>query len=187
MNVHAEESRKRMVNGSVQIVRPEREDYVAMAEILVSGWRTSYRDIVSDVYLETLSAEHACEEMLDNKKGNAFFVAKIENKTVAFCRYSLTIPMEKQDGFDGTISELYVNPELKHKGIGSILFEQVMRDFERNGNHAVLLGCFSANTPSLQFYEKMGGKAVYEKDLVIGGEAYSTTFFRFELKCDTKS
>lgn len=165
----------------IDIRRPGQDDYAVMANILVDGWRVAYKDIVADDYLQNLSTEHFCRRMTENKKDNAFLVAKANDEVVAFCRYSLHLPSDEQNGFDGAISVLYVKPDLKHNGIGTKLFKCVMQDFKQNGNSCVILGCFSQNSPSLAFYEKMGGKFIYEKDIEIGGVAYSTAFYQFKL------
>ena len=130
---------------NIIIRKPKKEDYAAMARILVDGWRCAYKNIVEDEYLDNLSVEKICKRYTENKKGNAFLVAEVNGEVAAFCRYSLSIPAEDRDGFDGTISEIYVKPDLKHGGIGTVLFNNVLQDFRKNGNSCVILGCFSKN------------------------------------------
>lgn len=150
-----------------------------MAEILVRGWQTAYKGIVDEVYLQSLSSRQFCARMVENKKNNQFLVAEINGEVVAFCRYSLQIPPETQGDFDGTISELYVKPELKGRGIGSALFQAVLEDFKCHGNRCVVLGCFSKNYPFLAFYEKMQGKLIGEDSIALGGKSYPMNLYQF--------
>ena len=67
----------------------KKEDLKAVSEIVVSGWRTAYKGIIDDDYLNSLSVEENYKRRLEDYKENGFIVAELNNEIVGFCRYTL--------------------------------------------------------------------------------------------------
>ncbi len=57
-----------------------------------------------------------------------------------------------------------------------------MKDFKINGNKRIILGCFKENYSSRAFYEKMGGKAVFERVKARGDKKYPEVFYKYIVK-----
>ena len=58
----------------------------------------------------------------------------------------------------GTINNLYVLVEYRHKGIGKQLMQTMMNSFREKGIETFELYAFSNNVDALKFYEKLGFK-----------------------------
>ena len=158
----------------------KKEVLMQVAEIVVNGWKTAYKGIIDDEYLDSLNVEKKYEKRLKDYEENGFIVAEMNNEIVGFCRYTLDNLFSKQiKEIDGEICAIYVKPELKRKGIGRKLFEYVMNEFKNNGNKNVILWCLKENYPSRVFYEKMGGKICGENIIQIGGKEYKEVGFKY--------
>ncbi len=60
---------------------------------------------------------------------------------------------------DGELTELYVVPEARHRGIGTALVEACERWFRENGCGAVHIEVFAPNEGAIRFYERLGYEA----------------------------
>ena len=160
----------------------EKEDLKVVAEIVVNGWKSAYRGIIDDDFLDSLNANDAYQRMLKNYQENGFVVAEIDNEVVGFCRYTLENLFSKEyTEIDGEISAIYVKPELKRNGIGRKLFEYVFKEFKKNGNKKIILWCLKENYPSRAFYEKMGGILCGKSSIMRGGKEYKEVGFQFNI------
>ena len=165
------------------IIRNVREeDLPDVIDIQIRGWQTAYKGILDDDVIASLDKESKLEKRKKDYKENGFIVAELDKKIVGFCRYidndslSLAVP-----GIDCELLALYVEPTLKHKGIGTKLFNYVVSEFKSKGKKSMLLWCLKENEPSKKFYTKMGGKIITEKQYEALGRYYPEVGFLYEL------
>ena len=159
----------------------EFEDIPRVVEIQIAGWKTAYRGIIDDNYLDNLDAEEKKVKRKRDFGKSPFVVAVLDGKIVSFCRYLYEVFSDDGIGFDSEIMALYVDPELKGKGIGKELFEYVKNDLKEHGKKKTILWCLKENYPSRGFYEKMGGEIVGEHGIEIGGKIYPEVGFGYTL------
>jgi ribosomal protein S18 acetylase RimI-like enzyme len=60
---------------------------------------------------------------------------------------------------DGYVTELYVVPEARHRGIGTAMVEACERWFRENGCGAVHIEVFAPNDGAVRFYRRRGYEA----------------------------
>ncbi|MBE5812479.1 MAG: GNAT family N-acetyltransferase [Clostridiales bacterium] len=157
-------------------------DIPVVVDIQVDGWRTAYKGIIDESFLNSMNKEERIEQRKsDYKKGN-FIVAESDNEVIGFCRYHRVAISPDGENFDCELMALYVKPELKQQGIGKAMFNYVVNDLTSKGKNKMILWCLKDNYPSRKFYEKMGGKVVGEHEIEIGGKAYQEVGFGFYLK-----
>ena len=160
----------------------KKEDLRQVSEIAINGWKSAYRGIIDDDYLDSLSIEKNYQKRLKDYKENGFVVAELNGEVVGFCRYTLENLFSKNyPNIDGEVCAIYVKPELKRQGIGRSLFEYVFKEFRKNGNKNIILWCLKDNYPSRAFYEKMGGKLYGESSVSIGEKEYKEVGFKFDI------
>lgn len=160
----------------------KKEDLRSVSEIVVNGWKTAYKGIIDDEYLNHLRVEDNYNKRLKDYKENGFVVAELNGEVVGFCRYTLENKYSKEySDIDGELCAIYVKPEMKRKGIGKSLFEYVFNEFKKNGNKNIILWCLKENYPSRAFYEKMGGVLCGESTIVRGGKEYKEVGFRYTI------
>lgn len=109
-------------------------------------------------------------------------MAEIEEEIVGFCRYidnnTYTPNMLE---IDCEIVALYVKSELKYNGIGTKLFEFVMKEFRSKNRTKMIIWCLKDNEPSRKFYAKMGGVIEKEKVVEIGKKEYLEVGFVYRI------
>lgn len=161
---------------SISIRAAKVEDIVDIAHVHVEIWRSSYRGIVKQSYLDGL--QYSDREKLwtsvlgqDREKSKstlhvAFDEAK--NRSVGFVS-SGPKRGSPEYRYDGEIYAIYLLEEYKRLGLGSKLFDVAVSEMKRDGFQSAMLWVLKEN-PSAKFYEKLGGKVVAEESCDIGGE-----------------
>ena len=141
----------------------QQEDSVAIAAVHAASWRSSYRGILSDEYLdEKLESERLSvwKRRLEFPKTNQYVtLARQESHIAGFaCAFGC------EDGPLGTmLDNLHVLPSQKGKGIGRKLVRDIAcwcdRDYPNKG---LYLWVFEHNLPARRFYDRLGGVVVGE-------------------------
>ena len=159
------------------------EDLRRVSEIVVESWKTAYRGIVADEYLESLTVDQNYQKRLNDYTDGGFVVAEINNEVVGFCRYRFENAYEdKFPDVDCELCALYVKSAYKGNGVGKKIINYVMNDFKEKGYKKMILWCFKDNYPARMFYEKMGGIYGSEGTITRGGKDYKEVSYTYDLK-----
>jgi len=146
------------------------EDAAAIARVHVDTWRSTYPGIVPDAYLAGLSyarSEERWRQHLEQPGDEHNFVALDPGGAVI--GFASCGPLrEPVPGFEGELYGLYLLAAWHGRGIGRALFTQAAHDLIQRGFRSMLLWVLRDN-PTRAFYEHLGGKAVAEKTIEIGG------------------
>ena len=154
---------------SFTVRKAEIKDAVALGHVQVTSWRSAFRGIASDGYLDNASEEHQTEDwkriLVDN--GQIVFVAEVENTLVGFawsCR-------EKNPDFewDAEISSIHVLPEYKRLGIGKALMSASAQELRERGCKSAYLWVLEDNHSAIKFYATIGGKPGASRGFDFGG------------------
>lgn len=158
------------------------EDIPSIVDIKINGWKTAYKGIIDDDFLNSMNREEKIEKQRKNYKQNGFIVAECNKEVVGFCRYidnnSYTPNMLE---IDCEIVALYVKSDLKYNGIGTKLVQFVINEFKNKNKKKMIIWCLKDNEPSRKFYTKMGGEIVKEKVVEIGEKNYYEVGFRYNI------
>jgi ribosomal protein S18 acetylase RimI-like enzyme len=133
-------------------------DAKAIAALHAQSWRVTYRGVLSDAYLDgDIAVERRLlwEERLSNPPANQYIVVVEDGgHIVGFaCAYA------DHDEECGTLLEnLHVDPNLKGKGVGTMLMADVAQwsvsVAPAAGMHLFVV---EQNVPARGFYERLGG------------------------------
>lgn len=160
----------------VIIRKANKHDIPAIAFIHVNSWQTTYKGIIADGYLKSLSVENRArrwQNSFDNS--NIPYVAEVKNNVIGFIDGGLS--READMPFDAEIYSLYILHKWQNMKIGKKLFSTLVNDHIRNNMHSMMVWVLRDN-PAVEFYKKMGGNKYTEKEIAIGEqtlieEAYS--------------
>ena len=146
-------------------------DTVAIARIHVDTWRTTYRGVVPDDYLDALSYEQRerfWRRALSATSGvSCIYVAEDSSGTVA--GFASGGPERSGDPvYTGELYAIYLLAGSQGKGIGRRLALTVAGHLLRAGLDSMLVWVLAEN-PACSFYAALGGQQVYEKTETIGG------------------
>lgn len=160
----------------------KKQDIPKVVDIQINGWKTAYRGIIEDKYLDTMNKEEKIEKRQRDYILNGFIVAELNNDVVGFCRYidNNSFSTEVKEA-DCELLALYVKSNLKYNGIGTKLFQYVKNEFIKKGKNKMILWCLKNNEPSKKFYTKMGGKIISERPIEIGNKLYQEVCFLYDI------
>ena len=140
-------------------------------QVWVTSWQTTYAGILPAKYLCSLESEdHVVEwqvELGSPDPSRYTYVAENENGEII--GYATGGPERVGDPvFKGELYAIYLLPENQRQGIGSQLIHAVASDMLKDGYSSIIVWALSAN-PAREFYEKLGGELVDQKEVEIGG------------------
>jgi len=136
-------------------------DLEAVAALHCASWRTAYRGILSDAYLDgnLLSDRrevwHLKLAMITDRQFG--WLAKHDGEPVGFAFASLD-----DDHTWGTlVDNLHLLPSHQGAGIGRALLTTVAKVAHARATHpGLFLWCYEQNMPARAFYEHLGAEAV---------------------------
>jgi ribosomal protein S18 acetylase RimI-like enzyme len=148
-------------------------DAAAMARIHLLAWRTGYRGLAPDSFLERIDYRRQLEywrEILSaGGAGHCTLVAETAHGgTVGFICGG---PRRgDSSGGEAELFALYTLEEHRRQGIGRALCGELARGLADRGYRSLTVW-FLADTPAVRFYEAVGGRRVGGRRLVLDGVA----------------
>lgn len=144
-------------------------DASGIAKVHVDSWRTTYKNIIPDEFLNKLSYQRR-EELWSNNipEGNVFVAENDEGKIVGFssgCKER----SGKYKEYQGELSSIYILKDFQGQGIGMSLAMSVIKELEKLGINTMLVFVLEDNNSRL-FYEAMGGKIIDKVEVEIAGK-----------------
>jgi GNAT superfamily N-acetyltransferase len=155
----------------VNIRTADVHDAAAIAKVHVESWRATYRGIVADDFLAALSYEQReqlwYQVLIDPSRSSFVYVAEDEHgQIVGFVSGG---PERSGDIlYTGELDAIYLLAPYQGQGIGRRLAVILAKRLIQEGMTALLVWVLAAN-PARKFYERLGGKLVYEKAITIAG------------------
>ena len=153
-------------------IRPAQiEDASGIARVHVASWRTTYAGIIEDRYLNELSVQQRTREreirLAFPPPGVVTYVAEIDETIVGFA----TGGRERRESmeFTGELFAIYLRQAYQGLGIGRQLVQAVVRDLLAQGLESLLILVLRDN-PARGFYERLGGRVVWETTFTIGAQ-----------------
>ena len=146
------------------------DDCSAIANVQIEGWRTTYRGIVRDEYLDAMSHERQTANWMINLRQaqQIAFVAEKEDHAVAAFANGGPERTGRSD-FRGELYAIYMLEEYRRQGLGRRLFSRFVERMSESGMGSILVWVLADN-PCRRFYETLGAKLVSERNIEIDGQ-----------------
>lgn len=170
----------------IGIRRARPADAAGIAAVHVAAWRSAYPGILPDSYLAHLSVIRQAghyERAIRTDCG--VFIAAAwgadlppggRPRVVGFTTTGLARGPRIAEG---EIETLYVLDDWRERGLGRRLMRAAGAHLKAVGCRSVFLWVLSAN-PSRWFYERLGGRAVAEATVQVGGRPVGQTAFLWD-------
>ncbi len=155
------------------------KDAVDIARVHVESWRTTYKGIVPDLYLNNLSAEEREQNWLNGIKENGVYIAEDESGEIVGFATGGKERTGKYQAYDGELYAIYLLKTAQGKGLGRKLFEVIVDDLKKKGFNSMLIWALADN-PACHFYEKLGGKRIDTAEIEIGGKRLGEVAFGWQ-------
>src|SRR5579859_6248223 len=151
----------------ILIRKAEPTDAAGIAHVHVQSWRTTYRGIVPDAYLDALDEADRTQmwqELLTDDFDT--FVAEREGQIVGFimggkCR-------DRAQQCDGELYAVYLLEEVQRARIGRDLVRELAHALRRRGLRKMGVWVLAKN-PAKAFYTRLGANFMRAKEIEIGG------------------
>ncbi|MFC3418771.1 GNAT family N-acetyltransferase [Salinicoccus hispanicus] len=154
-------------------------DAAAIAKVQVDSWRTTYRNIVDQAYLDNM--KYADRERVWEKavEQNPIFV--LVDGTDEIVGFAVGGPERSGDfkGYDGELYAIYLYESVQGHGGGRCLVEAVAKNLIERGFGRMVIAVLSEN-PACRFYEKMGGHRIGEEEIEIGQSKHTELIYGFD-------
>jgi len=161
---------------NVKIRKAVVTDVTAIVTINIKTWKIAYKGIVPQAHLDSLSVNDKLPrwtKTINNLKENRkeIFVAEISNKNgKELVGFSLGGPSHFEDfKIDGDLHAIYVLPKYWKQGIGTLLFNSVIKFFLSMKFKSMVIWALKENSAG-DFYKKLGGIPKFQKTLTYGGK-----------------
>lgn len=153
------------------IIRPATvSDAPGVARVHVAGWQAAYAGIIPDHVLSTLSVPERSTgwtqwitaslagEPTDGKRGpsHRLLVAESVGEVVGWAAFGRGRDVD--NGQDGELAGLYVDPAVWARGVGTALMLRVVEELVKDGHASAYLWVLTDNVRAKQFYAQHGWK-----------------------------
>ncbi|MBP2242813.1 L-amino acid N-acyltransferase YncA [Cytobacillus eiseniae] len=163
----------------MEIRKGKMSDAKGIAKVHVDSWRTTYVNIVPDEYLKEMtyeSREQLWNQLIPN--GNVFVAEDNNGKIVGFASGGRERSNQYED-FNGELYAIYLLEEYQRKGIGKLLFMQIVKYIQELGYNTMIVLVLAEN-PSCLFYEALGGRKIDALEVEILGKKLVETVYGWE-------
>ncbi|MDT9718646.1 GNAT family N-acetyltransferase [Paenibacillus sp. ClWae2A] len=155
------------------LIRPAREgDAQGIAHVHTESWKTTYRGIVPEDFLDHLTIESRLSQwektIRSGEKDQILVVAEQDDGNIV----GFACGGKEREGklpYDGELYAIYLLKEVQQAGIGQQLATHVVNHLQIQNMKRLIIWALERN-PACRFYEKMGGTPVHTQSIRIAGQ-----------------
>ncbi len=136
------------------------EDAIEVAEVHVRAWKSAYRGLLPDTYLDSLQAQERADRYTfasSDPDAPRTLLASSEGRVRGFASFG---PARDEDTPGaGELYALYVDPAIWRRGVGRALMERVDIDLRATGASEAILWVLVGNERAERFYRAGGWRS----------------------------
>lgn len=155
------------------------EDAKGISKVHIKSWKETYRGIVDDNYIQSLSLAEKIKNWGDRlktmPKNKWMYVATDEKESIVGFIFG-GLRREKIPGYKGELYALYLLKKHQGKKIGSRLVKKLCIAMYKNGVKSMYVSVLRDNESKL-FYQKMYGKFIKSSKLQIGKQKIPEEYY----------
>ena len=152
---------------SISIRRAASDDVEGIARVHVDAWKTTYRGIVPQAFLDSLDVSSRAKAWKDALAEGRSHIYVAEDG-IELCGFiSGGALREAIEGFDAEVYAVYLLDSVQRRGAGRLLMQRLAETLHGSGFTQVALWVLADN-PSRGFYEHLGGCQIAQKQIRIG-------------------
>lgn len=168
-------------------------DAASLARVRMDTWRTSYRGLIPEATIAGMDIEKETARWtarLQAPPGDSFlYTAEIWEgeggslaqapSVVGFCGGGPDRDADPE--YSGELYAIYVLQAYQGKGVGRMLVQAAVDWLRQRGYGSMVIWVLRDNQPARRFYEVLGGKAVRERMIEIGGAQLPEVGYGYDL------
>lgn len=144
-------------------------DAAAIADLHLRSWRSAYRGIVDNAYMDGALAGEMTDRWRNVFAGarthSLILVAEQDGALAGF----IAIWPETDSPDTAYIDNLHVDPDRRGGGVGRRLLAEAARRLPQLGFNGAALWVFAENSGAVRFYERLNGRAAARTRKPVGG------------------
>jgi ribosomal protein S18 acetylase RimI-like enzyme len=157
------------------------DDARAIARVRIDSWRSTYRGLISDQYLDAMNLEYYTQNWVSilsagSSQGYTYVAETGEGQIVGFAFGGPERTWSRE--YQGEIYAIYLLPDYQRRGIGRRLVAAVVRRMVEEGMQSMLIWVLATNS-AVQFYQTLGGEPVRENEVQFGDRLYRQVAYGF--------
>lgn len=148
--------------------RADIADAAALAMVHVESWKTTYRGLMPDDFLDSLDQGRYAERWQRSLRDDTtrVYVAEDQQEVVAYA--SCGPERAGENGFEGELYAIYVLEKAQRQGHGRALVRAATGGLRELGFSDMIVWVLRDNSPARGFYERLGGIYVRTQPITIG-------------------
>lgn len=134
-------------------------DAPMITTIHIDAWRTAYKGIMPDAYLDELSIESKTKQWtkaLSSDDLGINLVIEHDGIIVGFCVFAPARDTDLKGQSAGELVALNIIPKYWNKGFGSMLIESVIKESKKQKWQSLYLWVLQKNVRAKKFYQSKG-------------------------------
>lgn len=158
-------------------------DIPEVAKLHIDSWAKTYEHIIEQEYLDNMknNLNRRIERMTNEFSLRKMIVATVDDEIVGFSEFVFSREFSEDLEIDCELCGLYVKNEYLNLGIGTALFEYVVKLFKDANKKRMGLWCVKENKPAISFYEKKSGQKVKEKEFTLASKSYTEVAYIYNI------
>ena len=144
------------------------EDAKGIAKVHVDSWKSTYKKLIPNEYLEQLSYEQREKLWLANMLENEVFVAENDQKEIVGFSTGGKERSGKYTGYEGELYAIYILKECQGIGLGRQLIQPIIQQFMQEDLTGMIVQVLEGNKAT-KFYEVLGAEIIGVIEIQIGG------------------
>ncbi|MCM3005162.1 GNAT family N-acetyltransferase [Priestia koreensis] len=163
----------------MQIRRAEKTDAKGIANVHVDSWRTTYKGIIPDGFLDRLSYDQRTslwENNLSKDDDYTFVAANESGEVIGFGSCGKRDRNHVENA--GDLTSIYLLESHQGQGIGKKLLKELLQQCQRVGFHQVFVEVLEDNH-TRYFYEHYGAQLIKTETITIGGKELSLLIYEW--------
>ena len=150
------------IDFGIKIRKAIYEDCFTLSKLKKEIWETTYRGIYPDTKIDNydyIENENRFKDFI-NDKTKELYVVVANNELVGYIEFGK--PFRPFKNYKQEIGLFYIRQDYQKKGLGKKLFNLAYNSIKETGVDKFFISCHKYNVNARKFYEKMGGKIIYE-------------------------
>ena len=151
------------------IRRAVTDDARGIAKVQVDSWRTTYKNIIPDVYLQQMTYESRETTWKNIISEQAVFVAETEAGEIIGFSNGGSERSGNYPDYQGELYAIYILEQFQRRGIGKLLLEPIVLELVADEIRSMTVQVLEENDSRL-FYESLGAEKIDVLELEILGK-----------------
>ena len=144
-------------------------DETGLANVHVDTWLSTYKGLVSDLFLDQLDYQVSAQKWKEIIEENSHILLVAEDTNGNIVGYAFGGGNRIDDTiYDGELYALYILNSFQRKGVGKLLIKSFTKRLMDEGFNSMIVWVLKGN-PNYQFYENLGVQKSGEKIITMVG------------------